>query len=118
MRAEVTEVVDGGEKRDGRGRRITPSEQRRALVESFRTSGLTAAAFARREGLKYQTFAGWVNRSRHELTPAPAVRFTQVSLPAASALSRAALEVQLVDGTLVRGDDARAVAQLVRALQD
>jgi len=97
---------------------MTAPEQRRALVESFRSSGLTAAAFARREGLKYQTFAGWVNRSRHESTPAPAVRFAQVSLPAAGASNRAALEVQLGDGTLVRGHDARAVAELARALQD
>jgi hypothetical protein len=94
---------------------MTPPAQRRALVESFRTSGLTAAAFARREGLKYQTFAGWVNRSCRESS---AVRFAQVSLPAASASHRAALEVQLVDGTLVRGGDARAVAELVRSLRD
>jgi len=118
MRAVVTEVVDGGEKRDGRGRRITPPEQRAALLRAFRTSGLTAAAFARREGLKYQTFAGWVSRGSRESTPTAAVRFAQVSLPAAGTASGAALEVQLADGTLVRGGEAHAVAALVRALRD
>lgn len=118
MRAVVTEVVESGEKRDERGRRITPPEQRAAIVRAFRTSGLTAAAFARREGLKYQTFAGWVHREDRDPGRAPRVRFAPVSLPAVSAASAAALEVRLPDGTLVRGSDAHELAELVRALRD
>lgn len=63
MGAITAEVVDTGEKRDARGRRVTPSERRLQVVDAFRASGLTMAAFARRERLKYATFAGWMPRN-------------------------------------------------------
>jgi hypothetical protein len=50
MGAITAEVVDTGEKRDGRGRRVLPRSQRLALIEAFRASGMSMAAFARREG--------------------------------------------------------------------
>ena len=48
MGAITAEVVDTGEKRDARGRRVTPAERRLQIVHAFRASGMTMAAFARR----------------------------------------------------------------------
>ncbi len=58
MKTITAEMVDTGEKRDGRGRRVLPRAQRLALIEAFRASGMSMAAFARRERINYTTFAG------------------------------------------------------------
>ncbi|MBI1178835.1 hypothetical protein GC207_15490, partial [bacterium] len=51
-------------KTDALGRlRITP-EHRQALLKEFERSGVSAAQFAQLAGLKYSTFAAWVNRQR------------------------------------------------------
>ncbi len=86
MGAIIAEVVDTGEKRDGRGRRMIPRAHRLALVEAYRASGLSMAAFARRERINYTTLAGWVQRAG----PVPAgspIRFAEVKLPAMAAPS-------------------------------
>jgi hypothetical protein len=91
------------------------------LVEAWRHSGLTRAAFARREGVSYPTFAGWVQAMRRQTQIAPSVRFAQLRLssstPPVSETSAAPLEVRLPDGTSVRGGDVAAVAALVQALR-
>jgi len=112
-------LVESGDKRDGRGHRIATLARRAELVAQYRQSGLTMAAFARRESLAYSTFAGWVWKSdRHKasgrIAPAP-VRFAQVQLPPAP--SAAGLEVRLIDGTILRGSSAAELALLVQALR-
>ncbi|MFZ5494178.1 MAG: IS66 family insertion sequence element accessory protein TnpA [Verrucomicrobiota bacterium] len=109
------ELVETGDKRDGSGRRLTTAERRSELVAAYRRSGLTMAAFARREGLRYSTFAGWVLQGGWRR--APAVRFAQVQLPSVPPVTPAGLEVRLPDGTLLRGGRAAALAELVRALR-
>ena len=114
-------LVETGDKRDGRGYRIATLARRAEMVAEYRGSGLTMAAFARRESLAYSTFAGWVWKSDRargsgRATPSP-VRFAQVQLPAVAAGSVASLEVRLTDGTVVRGSSAAELAQLVRALR-
>lgn len=42
----------------------TPPEQRKAILDEFERSGLPAAQFAARVGVKYQTFATWVQKRR------------------------------------------------------
>ena len=119
MGAIETEVVETWDKRDGRGRKLRQVERRAGFVRSYQSSGLTMAAFARREGLKYSTFAGWVLRSaaRSGGRVAP-VRFAEVRLPIAARSSAApGLEVRLVDGTVARGTNAVELAVLVRALK-
>ena len=114
-----TEVIEDGAKRDRRGRRILPPEQIETLVKEYRASGLTQAAFARREGLKNPTFAGWVNARRAQagrLSGGSAVRFAQLQLPTGLTGS-AELSVALPDGVVVRGHEVRALAALVRALR-
>lgn len=113
-------LVETGEKRDGRGRRISALDRRAALVADYRQSGLTMAAFARRESLAYSTFAGWVwksDRRGGEGRRAP-VRFAEVRLPMAlTPASAPGLEVRLLDGTIARGANAAELVALVRALR-
>ncbi len=125
----TTELIDTGEQRDQLGRRLTPARRRAELVAAFRASGLTQAAFARREGLKYSTFCTWAQaerlagrlplakpgaaRAKPTVKPAT-VNFAEVSLPTRAVT----LEVRLPDGTVMSGGDALALAALVRALRN
>ena len=115
-----TEVVDDEAKRDRRGRRIMPRERKEALVREYEASGLTRAEFARRAGLKYPTFAGWVHDRRAQpgrrAGRASLVHFARMQWPAAS-VAPLELSVILPDGVIVRGPEAIAVAALVRALR-
>jgi hypothetical protein len=117
METVKPEVVDDGSKRDRKGRRIMPAERIDALVREYHASGMTQAAFARRAGLKYPTFAGWVHARRgSRVGPDGVVRFAELQLPAGAAVD-SELSVSLPDGAVVRGRDAALVAALVRALR-
>lgn len=119
MRTEATEVVEDGTRRDRRGRRMVGAEQREGLVRAFHASGLTQAGFARREGLNPKTLSHWLApQARGRARATSPVSFARVSVPFAARSAALALEVALPDGTLVRGDEVGAVAELVRALRD
>jgi hypothetical protein len=51
-------------KTDSRGYLRTSREQRKAVLAKFEQSGMSAAKFAAVAGIKYSTFAGWVQRYR------------------------------------------------------
>ena len=95
---------------------MTPAARRAELVRAYHSSGMTLAAFARRERLSYSTFAGWVAA----ITPPP-VQFAQMRLPVsptpAPSHETASLEVRLPDGTLMRGSNVNELAALARALR-
>ena len=115
--ATTTELVVTGETRDRLGRTITPVARRAELVAGWRASGLTQAAFARREGVRYTTFVSWVQEEGRKPGPRTApgrIKFAEVRLPSAS---MAGLEVRLPDGTVLRGGNAADLATLVRALR-
>ncbi|MCS6242557.1 MAG: hypothetical protein H2172_01660 [Opitutus sp.] len=131
MKMITADLVVDETKRDTKGRRITPKQRREELLNEYEQSGLTQAAFARRAGVNYPTFASWV-QGRRERTAVPLrqrdpirtqqqVRFAEVNLPASTqrALSSDAdsLSVTLPDGLVVRGADAVALAELVKALR-
>ncbi len=119
MGAITAEVVDTGEKRDGRGRRVIPRAQRLALIDTYRASGMSMAAFARRERINYTTFAGWMHRAGW-VAPSSPIRFAEVKVPtmAASTLKGGSeLEVRLADGTVLRGGRVADLIALVRALR-
>ena len=99
-------------KRDERGRRITRAEERETLVQAYEKSGLTQKAFAKQEGVKYTTFVAWVQECRRR-RPGPKVGFAELTLPRAAA----ALEVQLADGTIIRGSNVEEVARLLQLIR-
>jgi hypothetical protein len=59
-----TTVTDEVLKQDRRGRVRVPKERREALLEEFARSGLSAAVFAQMAGIKYPTFANWLQQRR------------------------------------------------------
>lgn len=119
MGAITAEVVDTGEKRDARGRRVTPTERRLQIVHAFRASGMTMAAFARRERINYATFAGWVAKAQRTTVAKRPIEFAELRMPFAPAAAAAPdqLEVRLPDGTVLRGGRVPEVVALVRALR-
>lgn len=60
-------------KQDGRGRVRVPAGRREALLDEFERSGTSGAKFARLAGIKYPTFANWVQqrgKRRAQMKPA------------------------------------------------
>jgi len=53
-------------KRDGRGRVRVPRERQESLLDEFERSGLSGAKFAAFCGVKYPSFAGWVQRRKKQ----------------------------------------------------
>jgi transposase-like protein len=122
---KTVEIVDDGQRRDRRGRVNRPKQRRAQLLAEYERSGLSQAAFARRAGVRYPTFAHWVQQARREPRGLPASRqrpdaprFAEVrlaaNLPAPPATPE--LSVSLPGGLIARGADATALAALVRAL--
>ena len=111
------EVLAEESKRDRRGRKLNAEGRWRELMAEQASSGLTQAQFARREGINYHTFVGWRGRFRRQggSTPGPAPRFVEAQLATVPAPGRR-LEVVLPGGVVVRGEEAAAVAALVKAL--
>lgn len=105
---------------DTKGRVRTSQEQRRVILAEFARSGLSAAGFARQTGLKYSTFALWVQRYRRTKRSGrkPPLRLWEAVVAPAPAMS--ALLVQLPGGARVELREAGQVplvAALVRALE-
>ena len=118
MMTMTTGLIDTGEKRDRRGHRISSLERRAEAVRAWRGSGLTMAAFARRESIEYSTFAGWVVKAARPRPTPKRPRFAEVSVgPWLAAAAPGVLEVRCPDGTTMRGSNAIELAALVRALR-
>lgn len=109
MTTITAEVMKAEGKRARDGRTITPAARRAELVRGYRSSGLTMAQFAQREGIKTTTLAKWVYLSDHRSGRAP-VRFAEVKLPATP---RWAFELTLPNGWVVHAADATALAALL-----
>src|ERR1700727_2254695 len=77
-------------KRDVLGRVHTPARRREELLKEFERSGVAATKFSQLVGVKYQTFASWVQKRRRE----------------AGTAVRPAKELRLVEA--VPGDEAAA----------
>ena len=114
MKTITAEVVDTGQVRDKRGRKIVRAEERAALLAAYATSGLTQRAFAEREGVKYCTFTMWLAKQR-KAGPGPKVAFARVDLNGGR--MAAAMEVVLPDGVVVRGNTVEQVLALVAQLR-
>lgn len=105
---------------DTKGRLRASKEQRRVILAKFEESGLSAARFAQRTGLKYSTFAAWVQRYRRVKRPErkPALRLLEAVV--APTAPTAGLQVHLPNGARLEISDASQIplaAALVRALE-
>jgi hypothetical protein len=72
----MTSTTKGAEilKQDIRGRVLVSAGRREALLDEFERSGSSAMRFARLAGIKYSTFANWVQaRRRRRAAAKPAV---------------------------------------------
>ena len=88
------------------------------MVRVYRESGLTMAEFARREKVKYATFAGWVAKAQRTGLAKEPIKFAEMTLPlVSSGPAGEQLEVRLPDGTVVRGHRVAELITLVRALR-
>ena len=87
-------------------------------MAAYVQSGLTQKAFAKREGIKFCTFTSWLQQRRKVapgVSQARGTRFAEVALFGREEAS--GLEVQLADGTIVRGRSAAEVAKVAGILR-
>ncbi len=106
---------------DVAGRVWTPRERREAVLDEFERSGMSAAKFAEFIGVKYTTFASWVQKRRRPpntgapAAPSPALRWVEAAIQAPGA----GLCVHLEGGVRIEITDAaqaKLAAALLRAL--
>lgn len=94
-----------------RSSRITRSRRAKFLA-AFDRSGLSAAAFARQQGLNYTTFCGW----RHRRTQTKASSgFVEVELAGVPAVAE--LVIELSGGARMRLTSAGQIELAARLLQ-
>lgn len=111
-------VVEMG-RYDVRGRRLAGQRERERLLAAYDASGLTQAAFARREGIRYYTLIDWLRQRRWGgVSPVVGERgkpagFVEVKLPG----SGYGVEVVLPGGVVVRAQRAEEAVACVRGLR-
>lgn len=115
MDAITTELVDTGEKRDARGRRLAVRRERESLIAAYERSGLTQRAFAEREGIGFYRFVAWLKRDRDRRQKS---RFAEVSIAGDKRPTPpSTVEVALPNGVVVRGADVEQMVALVERLR-
>ena len=96
-----------------RSNRIPPFRRAKFLA-AFERSGLSAAAFARQQGLNYTTFCGWRHR-RAKVKASPG--FVQVELPSPAVPAELVIELsERVRMRLSSADQIELAARLLQAL--
>jgi transposase-like protein len=109
---------------DSKGRVRASKEQRRLILAEFERSGVSAARFAQRTGLKYSTLAGWLQRYRRTKPQgrAQAVRLLEAVVDQAQnsdGKSLSGLVVEFAGGARMEirnANQAARAADLLRAL--
>jgi transposase-like protein len=94
---------------DTQGRVRATREQRRVILAEFERSGMSAAQFARRAGLKYSTFAFWVQRYRRTKRPARTAPVRLLEAVLTTATPATALTLLLPGGARL---EIRAASQI------
>ena len=117
-------------KTDVLGRVRMPADRREAILDAFEQSGMSGKAFAKHAGVKYTTFATWVQKRRRNRGEYPQKKLSgsvpseitfveaQVEKPSEPA-SKAKLEVQTAEGVtlIIRSPGEVALAaELIRSL--
>lgn len=93
-------------------RTATGLAQRRQLLAEYERSGLSIAAFARKQGISYQTFYAWVAQN----SPKPKVCFAEVELAAPSTAEP--ILIELGRHARVRLSSAAQVSLAARLLKE
>jgi len=93
----------------------TDAAQRAQLLAVFDRSGLSAADFARQQGIHYTTFCGW--RQRRDRGQAPPA-FVQVELAPPAPLSELVIEMGAARLRLVSVAQLPLAARLLQFLQE
>jgi transposase-like protein len=104
---------------DEAGRVWTPRALREAALDEFERSGMPATQFAGQVGVKYSTFASWVQKRRRERGGRKGLAWVEVAVESPRTPASTALSVHLPGGARVEiADGAQAVlaAELLRAL--
>ena len=116
MKMIAAELIDTGEKRDARGRKLMKAQHRTALLAAYRESGMTQKAFAAQEGVSYSTLTGWLLAERQAASKQPA--FKEVSWPApATTGGHWPMEIALPNGLVIRARESGAVVELIGRLK-
>jgi hypothetical protein len=94
------------------------ADQRMQMVEQFRRSGLTRAAFSRQYGVPLPTLGYWLTKAKRALNlPVPVV-FNEVSLATPEApMSGWAMEVVAPSGLTIRCREPLAMHELTRLIR-
>ena len=106
-------------KRITRQRHPVSPAQRLEMVEQFRRSGLTRAAFSRQSGISVGTLNWWLGKTKGvSKLPAPVVfREFQLTPPPATPSNAWAMEVVVPSGLTVRCREPLSAHLLVRLLR-
>ena len=116
-------------KTDVLGRVRTPRARREALLEEFEKSGMSGAKFAQFIGIKYSTWASWVQargrerKARTDFSKSGPVRFVEAMVPSETPTANtgrgSTLRLYLAGGAHLEIADrpqALLAAELLRAL--
>ena len=100
---------------DVRGRVRRSGAQRAEILAAYDQSGVSAAEFARRVGVKYPTLAGWLHRRgrRPGSAPRPQVRFVEAAVTPTSV----PVELELPGGVRLRLTEPGQVPLVVALLR-
>jgi hypothetical protein len=126
------EQTDQVLKQDARGRVWTPPERREAVLDEFERSGLPAAQFAAHVGVKYPTFASWMQKRRKARSEGSALQKQRAAVPELASWVEATVEnededrartvvVHLPGGARLEvnhGGQVLLAARLLRALSE
>jgi transposase-like protein len=123
---DMTQAVGEVIKTDVRGRMMVSVQRRQSLLAEYDQSGLSAKKFAQLAGIKYQTFANWLQKRRRRgsspAQPTDSVRWLEAVVEKAQTAGRpgtAALLVALPGGARLEIADAHQAvlaALLLRSL--
>jgi transposase len=119
-------------KTDVLGRVRMPKDRREAILDAFERSGMSGEAFAERIGVKYPTFATWVQKRRRNrgaykgkagklVKAAPITLFEAVVETGASPSAGTTLEVETAQGLKLHihsSSDVALAAELLRTLSE
>jgi hypothetical protein len=101
---------------DETGRVRTPRELPDAVLDEFERSGMPATQFAARLGVKFPTFASWVQQRQKSHGDGKTLRWFEATAAAPTHLTRKSLNAQLPGGARMEvADEAQAkMAGLLR----